>query len=270
MKLFQVNVAFFASFLVLIVMSCMALIFSMLLYLKTRAIRKLSKDLSIKVFNKTFNIFDPYPDRRKIIHNLISLIPIFATAGSLTLVFIMTVTVFEMGLLLSLIIFIICVNLIALDEASDVYKYAGIFIRAARNKASFGKGDLAAFYLIRESLPRLTMYYFFLAITFLILSIILPYIVPASLSALATFFLMFEFMASIETLTTLAPYFIVLLFVAISIIMVHVVVKKVKSKIVGFPIPESAPVLDLEAIKDKLALGHGALLAGADEKVEKE
>ncbi|MEM3770083.1 MAG: hypothetical protein QXG76_02710 [Candidatus Bathyarchaeia archaeon] len=114
------------------------------------------------------------------------------------------------------------------------------------------------------------MYYFFLAITFLILSIILPYIVPASLSALATFFLMFESIASIETLTTLTPYFIVLLFVAISIVIVHVIAKKVRSKIIGFPIPESTPVLDFEAIKDKLALGHGALLAGADEKIEKE
>ncbi|MEM3770082.1 MAG: hypothetical protein QXG76_02705 [Candidatus Bathyarchaeia archaeon] len=125
-EFFQVNVAFFASFLVLILMSCIALIFSMFLYLKTRTIRKLSKNLSIKVFNKTFNVFDPYPDRRKIIHNLIFLIPIFATAGSLTLVFIMAVAVFEMGLLLSLIILIICVNLIALDGAFDVYKYAGI------------------------------------------------------------------------------------------------------------------------------------------------
>jgi len=226
----QFDVTFFASFLVLVVMSCIALVFSMFFYLKSRAVRKLPKNLSVSIFNKTFNVFDPYPDRRKVIHSFITLFPIFVMAGALILVFVVMTTVFEMGLVLSLILSVICINLIVLDEAFDVYKYAGIFTKAIKNGVPLGRGDLAAFYLVKETIPKLRVYYLSLAIIFIVSSITLPYLVPALLSSFAQIFLIFEFTASAGTLT---PYFITLLF-AIVIVIVQIVVKKVKRKIVGF------------------------------------
>lgn len=263
----QLNAPFFTSFLVLVVMSCIALIFSSLFYLKSRAIRKLPKNLSVKVFSKTFNVLNPYLEERKIVHNFISFFPIFIMEGSLILASMLMVAVFGMHLVLSLITLIICVNLIVLDEALDVYKHAGIFIRANKNGAPFGSGDLVALYVIRESLPKLTMYYFILAITFLVLSLILPYIALASLSALTMLFLMFEFTTSIETLVPFAPFFVALLF-AIGIVVAHAVVKKVKRKIFGFPSQEKMPGPDFDAIRDKLAmtLSHGVLLPEVNEK----
>ncbi len=58
-NVFPEDVSLLASSLVLLAMGCAALVFSLALDRKSRALERLSKNLSVRVFSKTFNIFDP-------------------------------------------------------------------------------------------------------------------------------------------------------------------------------------------------------------------
>jgi len=231
---FQSDIPFLVSFLILFIMSCLSIIFSLSFRLKSRAIKKLPNDLSVNVFDKTFNVFNPYPDRRKIIHSFITILPLFAVVGSLIFPFI-TMKIIEMKLVLGLIIFIICFGLMMIEETIEIYRNADTFLKAVKNGINLGKGDLAALFLVKETLPKLTVYYLLLAIMFFASSITLPYIVPAALFTFAQL-VRVTFPVSVF-FAPLAPYFAALL-LSIVIVIAQLAAKKVKREIFGFPPPE--------------------------------
>jgi len=133
---------FDTSFLVLLVMGCLSMVLSLSFYSKFRILGRISRKLSISVFDKTFNVFDPYPGRRKIIHRFIVLMPFLLMVGYFFLMFLILKT-FEMGLVLGVTIFIICLGLMMVDEAYEIYVNSNVFVKAARNKANFFEGDFA-------------------------------------------------------------------------------------------------------------------------------
>ena len=232
--IFQSDTSFLVSFLILLIMSCLSIVFSLSFRLKSRAIKKLPKDLSVNVFDKTFNVFNPYPDRRKIIHSFIILLPLLAVVASLIFP-LFTMKIIEMKLALGLAMFIICFGLMMIDEAYEIYKNANIFLKAVKNGVNLGKGDLAVLFLVKETLPRLTVYYLLLAIVFFASSVTLPYVVPAVLLTSAQF-VRVTFPVSMF-FAPLAPYFAALL-LSIAIVTVQLAAKKVKSKVFDFPAPE--------------------------------
>jgi len=227
----QSDIPFLVSFLILFIMSCLSIVFSLSFRLKSRAIKKLPRDLSVNVFDKTFNVFNPYPDRRKIIHSFITILPLFAVVGSLIFPF-LTMKIIEMKLVLGLIIFIICFGLMMIEETIEIYRNADTFLKAVKNGTNLGKGDLAALFLVKETLPKLTVYYLLLAIMFFASSITLPYIVPAALLTFAQF-VRVTFPVSVF-FAPLAPYFVALL-LSFVIVIIQLAAKKVKSEVFGFP-----------------------------------
>jgi hypothetical protein len=229
--IFQSDTPFLVSIFILFVMSCLSIVFSLSFRLKSRAIERIPNDLSFSVFDKTFNVFNPYSDRRKIIHSFIILLPVFAVvAGIIFPLF--TMKIIEMKLALGLSIFIICFGLMMIEEAYEVYKNANIFLKAVKNSVNLGKGDLTVLFLVKETLPKLTVYYLLLGIMFFASSMALPYIVPATL---LTFAQLVRVTSPVSmSFAPLAPYLVALL-LAIFLVTVQLAAKKVKSKVFSFP-----------------------------------
>lgn len=219
-----------SSSIILLIMGCTALLISVLLRLRLHVLSKFNP--STMVFNKTFNVFDPYPESRKTLHSLISLLPIFIVAGAIVLAGFMMTVVVETGFLLSIIIFIVCVNLIILEEALEAYKVAGLFIKAIKANSSFGRGDVDAFRAIKNVIPRLIIYYVSLAVVFFFSSFTVPYIIPATLFSLSQFLSISAAASSSSALTPAAPFIILFSFV-VAVVLVQIIVRKVRRKLVA-------------------------------------
>lgn len=236
---FQGGNPLLSSFVSLLVMGCIALAISLMLNSKSRAMAKLPKNLSVSVFNKTFNVFNPYSDPKKTINRFIFLVPVATACGGLVLASFVMVRIVEMGLVLSIIILITSAALMTMDETFEIYKNAKIFIKAIGNGASLGKGDLDVFRLVKQSLPKLSRYYLSLAVIFIVASATLQYSVPAVFSGFTLFLgAVFSFASSISFLAPFATYFTALFFIMI-IIMVQLAIKKAKRRIFEVPSPKA-------------------------------
>lgn len=240
MGIFQFDTPFLVSFLILSVMSCLSLVFSLSFRLKSRVVGKLPKNLPVNVFDKTFNVFNPYPSRRKMIHSYIILLPILAWSGSLIVAFIVTVKIFEMGLILGLTLLLISLGLMMIEEALEIYRNANIFVKAVKNGVNLGKGDLAVLFLVKETLPKLSAYYLLLAVVFFTSSIALPYIVPAFLLTFAQFA---GVVVEISASTGLLAVYLTAFLYALVILIVHVAAREIKSKVFDFPPSEEITIL---------------------------
>jgi len=164
----------FYSQLTLFILSSVAFILAFLFHFKFKVFdRKYSSDLSPKVFDKSFVVFNPYSERRKIFHEFLLFLPFIIFFVCLALAIAM-VFLLEASLILSVFVIIIGLNFIVVDDAFEVYENSKRFIQAFQDdEVEFGVGDLKALKLIKMVMPKMRDYY-------LILSF--------SLAACATFF----------------------------------------------------------------------------------
>jgi hypothetical protein len=164
-------------------MGCLTLVLSILFRSKHHRINSLPRNLSANVFNKSFNVINPYPEHRRIIHSLWALPLMIFLAGLVSMFFIWKV--FESGLVLSLVLLIICINLMLTEVAYEVYQNANTFIKAFNNKADLGVGDLKAFQTLKRLMPRISNYYLILSIIFLTSAATLGYALSSLLLSFA-------------------------------------------------------------------------------------
>lgn len=222
---------FEGAFLVFSIMSCLSLALSLFLHLKNRALARLPKNLRANVSDRTFSVFNPYPEHRKAFHNYLTLLPFVAFFGGLTIAY-LTLNILAMGLALGFAAFIFCLALMMFDEVFEIYRNAGMLVKAVSTGAGFGVGDAAVLLVIKKILPKLRAYYLFLSVAFLASLAVLPYAVPAIVMAFAQAVgAVFEFSVSAGILV---PFGLILLF-AVAEIVVFATVGKVKSRIFGFP-----------------------------------
>ena len=216
----------FLPSLTLVTTGSLALALSLLFRLKSRAVNDLPKNLSANIFSRTFNIFNPYPNRRKTIHSFLTALPVvifLACAGSAFLF----MKILGSGILLSLIVLIVCLNLIVMEEASDVYYNANLFIEAIQDDDDMGEGDLTVFEIIRNTLPKMSNYYLLLALLFLVSAVILPCIVPSTVWVFAHFVGLIVEGGALTGF--LAPLTAVLLF-SLSTVIAQIAVRKVRGR----------------------------------------
>jgi len=208
-------------------MGCLTLVLSILFRLKHHRMNSLPRNLSANVFDKTFNVFNPYPERRRIVHNCLSALPLMVLPLCLVL-FLFVWKVLESGLLLSLVLLIICLNLILIEVASEIYQNANIFIKAFNKKADLGVGDLKVFQTLERVMPKLSNYYLALSILFVTLGAILSYI----WSSLLWFFAqVVGVVLEVSTLTGSAIGFLVAVFLfVLMVVVVQIFIQKIKSK----------------------------------------
>lgn len=222
---------------ILIAIGCVSIAFSLILHKKSRAIQKITKKLTPNIFHKRFNIFDPYPSRRTIIHSdIITMLPFLIFFAALILTFVVTATIVQAGLLLSATIFILCAALMAFEEAFEIPKNADVFLKAIKEGRGLGQGDLIVFSIVKKTLPKLRNYYFALAIAFFAFSAILHFIMPSVTFAFAWIAtLPFELASSWGVLVA----FYTTLWLAIITLTIQIVAGRIKNMIFGFPQPES-------------------------------
>jgi hypothetical protein len=220
-----------ASFFVLIAMSFLSFLFALIFYRKRTAINKLN-GLPPTVFDRTFNVFDPFVRRTQRV--LSSIVPMLflAVFGSLIIGFVVAGKIFELGLLMSFAILTWCLALMMVDEAIDINRNAGVFVEAAQDDLGFAKGDLLAVSMVREALPKLIAYYVVLGIVFLVSLVALPTLVQFGIIALAG--IATAGTEAALSISTVAAYFAPLS-VVFAAFLVLVVTGRLKSKIFSFP-----------------------------------
>jgi len=211
-------------------MGCLTILLSLVFRLKHRKISHLPRNLSASIFDKTFNVFNPYPEHRRIIHNFISALPLIVPL--VCLVFVPLIwKVFESGLFLSLVLLLVCPNLMLIEVASDTYQNARLFIKAFDIKADLGAGDLKVFQALRRVMPKLSNYYLVMSILFLTLAATLSYIWSL---LLWSFTQVAGLILQVAALTGSAIGFQVAVFLfALVIIIIQILIWKIKSKLLS-------------------------------------
>lgn len=199
--------------------------------MKYHRISNLPKNLSANVFDKTFNVLNPYSEHGKILHNFLSVLPIIPII--LSFVFIAFLwKILEYGLLLSLVI-IVCLNLMLTEVASETYQTTEILIKAVRKRADLAAGDIKAFQTLKNALPKLSNYYFALSILFLVFAATLDYIWP---SLLSFFSQAIGLTLVIGTTTGIISYQVAVFLFALIISIIQIFVFKIKNKFLSYVI----------------------------------
>ena len=223
------------SSIVLVVMGCLALALFLIFRFKVRVFRSLPDNSSAEVFDRTFNVFDPYPKHSKVLHRFLTLLPSFVFVASVGFTFLL-LEAFLLGLVLSLIIVIICLNLIVIEELFEVYKTANVFLKAINEKADFGMGDVRILQVLKKALPKACNYYLLLSISFMFLALALPYIMDPALWIFSSF--IGSMLAIGPQRSFLAPIIAILLMALITVL-TQIFVRKAKSKFLNNLIVET-------------------------------
>lgn len=223
-----------ASSIVLAAMGLMSLLVFLVMHRKSRAVARFPKDLSPTVFDRTFNVFDPFPERRLAIYGHLELVILLIAYVTFLVFTFVVVKVFEYGLLLSVMTLIVCLGLLMVDEVLEVNKNANLFIGAINKRAKFGKGDMNALFFLNKTLPRLSTYYLCLAVAFFVFSVIVPFLVDSVLFALGNFAaLIVAFNSSFSFAPHIALLVGTLLFSAVAVLIMFVS-GRVKGRVFGF------------------------------------
>ncbi|MGB9684219.1 MAG: hypothetical protein ACPL1Z_04725 [Candidatus Bathyarchaeales archaeon] len=161
---------------VLFTMSCLSLVLSLIFRLKFNRLMSLkSADLSVNVFNKTFVVFDPYPDQRRIIHSYILIWP-FIVGFAAFLLSLLSFLIIGMGLALVLFTMLVGINLVIVEDGFEVYRNSKLFINAVGAGCSLGVGDLKFLSILKLFTRKLSCYYFVVGTLLFFISLALPYI----------------------------------------------------------------------------------------------
>lgn len=220
----------FYSSLTLFAMSCLTLVLFVSFRLKYHRISSLPKNLSANVFDRTFNVLNPYSESGKILHNFLSVLPIIPIILSLVFTAFLW-KILEYGLLLSLVIIIVCLNLMLTEVASETYHTTGILIKAVCKRADLATGDIKAFQTLKNALPKLSNYYLALSILFLVSAATLDYIWP---SLLSFFSQAIGLTLAIGTTTGIIGYQVAVLLFALIIGIIQIFVFKIKNKFLSY------------------------------------
>jgi hypothetical protein len=229
---------------VLVAMGCAALVFSWALGTKSRALGRLSKNLSVRVFSKTFNVFDPNMERRRIISSHTGLVVFLAIYGSWFAVTIGVITTFAAGGLLASVIFLVCAALLMVDETQELNKNAGIFVKAIGSGTALGVGDLRALFVMRRTLPKLSLYHLVLAVVFFASAFAVPYLSMTLFLAFAGAAWVFFALSSLLTAVPLLSIFAVGGLLGAVIVTILIGGDMVKRVFFGFPRSIRLDVLD--------------------------
>lgn len=215
------------SSLTLFLMGCLAIALSILFRLKFKVLKNLSDGLSPNVFDKSFVVFNPYSEQRKVFHEFLSFLPFIVgfTAVSFALALMILV---EAGFALSFCVTLFGLNLIVIDDGLEVYENSRTFIRAVQKEAKLGVGDLKVLQLTKEYMSKVSNYYLVLSITLMGFSIVFPYLFPLAIWLFTQFIGLILQVSRI--VGVIAWVFAVFLF-ALTVVFVQILASKIKSRV---------------------------------------
>jgi hypothetical protein len=225
------SVPSFGASVVLFSMGCLSFIFALYSYGKLRVLKNLPKNLSVGIFDKTFNVIDPFSESRREVSGpvtlLAPLIPWLAFCGLGWLV----AAILDLGLVFPLFVLSICAALMMLEEAYEIFHNTDVLTKAAKDNVGFGKGDFDALTILKTVLPRLSAYYLLLSIAFFVSTATLSFIMPPAVFVLAQVFGAAAVFAR-NSVGFVMPYLVVLLFVFMAL-MLRTAFNNIRSKLLG-------------------------------------
>jgi len=212
-------------------MGVVSIALSVFFYRKLRLLRKLSRDVAVTFFAKTFNVIDPFPKSRGTIHSYMLPILVLILYAFFLLGF-AVILLIQSGFLLGLALFILCFGLFMADAALELRDGANTVITGLKRKQPFGKGDVKAVYVLRAVLPKLSSYYLAVGVGLLALFVAVPIVAPVAFMAIA-----FALGFVVESSSSAGPgsIFLVLFVATIGIVASSLLAVKVKSEILGLP-----------------------------------
>jgi len=240
---------------VLVAMACVSLAISLSFRQKSRAIRKFPEHIQASTFKKTFNVFSPYAEKRRIIQEHLELLILVAVYGSFLAISFAVLKVLEFGFLLAFFTLIVCLGFLLIDETLEVRKNTNMILNALRKKTSFGKGDVEVLSFLRKTLPRLSNYHLMIALAFFAMSLAVPFVVEI-------FLLVFSGWAQLIFTASAVLWFFppfVLLFTALmfgaTVFVVQSAANRLKMGIFSFPSSERLNVLSEQFYRMKMFIG---------------
>jgi len=239
------------SFFVLLAMGCTSLALSYYFYSKSRVLKEASKNLSVTVWDKTFNVFVPTENRRAITPTI--LLPVVAVLMWVFVGF-LVLKILEMGLVLGISVFILSLGLMMMDEALDLRDHANVFVNALNSKTKLAKGDVNTLLLLGRVMPKLSIYYIFTAIVFFASAYALPYIVSAVVVGLSVYSGTAATVAS--PLGVAMPYIALFAFTFL-FVMVYLGGGRLKNRIFGFPKSMSFRAMEEQFERGVRTITHG-------------
>ncbi len=221
----------FSAFLVVLGASLASLVLAVSVFLENRALGKLPTNLDMDVFDRTFNVFDPFPTQQKTISSVVSSIPFLALIGGLTIAYFGMIALATEGLALAVVVLIFCLGILMLDEAYELLKNARIFVNASKSGGKFAAGDIAVLLIMKKTLPKLCAYYLFLVAAFVTSAAVFPYVVPVAMQVLARFV---GVALDVAAYAGILGYILAALVFAATEVAVYFVLRKVKGRVFGF------------------------------------
>jgi hypothetical protein len=220
-----------ASYWVFPVMGIVSIVMAAFFYRKLRLLRRLSRDLAVTFFAKTFNVIDPFQKPRGTIQNFMLLALVLILYGLFLLGYVV-VLIMQSGFLLGFALFILCFGLFMADAALELREGANTVIAGLKRRQPFGKGDVKAVLVLRAVLPKLSGYYLVVGVGLLGLFVVVPLVAPVALVAIAhAVGLAVEGSSS----AGVGSMFLVLLIATVGIVASSLLAVKVKSEILGLP-----------------------------------
>jgi hypothetical protein len=235
---FQFGTSSSTSFPVFFILGAISLGFSLALYLKSRAIKRIPRDLSATVFNKTFNVFDPFPEHRRTIQSeffFILFSPLITLVWVFLIVFIALLWVLEAGLLAQLIISLFFVGLMMVGEATETYSTVNTLVKATKRHTGFGQGDIFVLSVVKKTIDKLSLYYLLLSVLSVALSFAMPYMFPAMMLAFSQFISLM--VGATGGIPMIAPFAAAALFTLFTIAIFEAA-KRLKTAFFGFLPPD--------------------------------
>lgn len=159
----------------LVVMGMVAVVLALVFRLRFKRLVAVSGNLVVSVYNKTFVVFDPYGQTGTIFHRFLSLlpfVPLFLGFGMAVLLFV----IIDSGLLLTSLVVIMGLSLIVVEESVEAYADSRLLVEAVEGGSQLAVGDVRLLSLMKRLLPKLTRYYFGVAVFFFIGAVVLPFV----------------------------------------------------------------------------------------------
>ena len=159
----------------LVVMGMVAVVLALVFRLRFKRLVAVSGDSVVSVYNRTFAVFDPYGQATTVFHRFLSLlpfVPLFLGFGMAVLLFV----IIDSGLLLTSLVVIMGLSLIVVEESVEAYADSKLLVEAVEGGSQLAVGDVRLLSLMKRLLPKLTRYYFGVAVFFFVGAVVLPFV----------------------------------------------------------------------------------------------
>lgn len=170
------------SSIALICMASAALLLFVIFSKRLRSINRFDSHVKAEVYSRSFVVFSPYSEVT-VFHRFL-LLAIVAVWYCCFLFLYVFFKALEYGLLLPFILVVVCLNMLPLEVAFEVYKSSSSFVEAMQGGFKFGVGDIEVLKSLKKTLRKISNYCLVLSVIFFVSALLFPVFWSQLLSSL--------------------------------------------------------------------------------------